>query len=104
MAISSINLNPPSSINLPAVNASSPVAGKSQADATPSTIVTLSAQGQKLSQTQTGQPQPGNTQVSGQTDETAKQNLESVPREANEATGIQFMAGGMKGGRISTYA
>ena len=61
MAISSVSINPPSSgqisspINQIFSNQAPPVTdrAKSSADTPPSTVVTLSAQAQKLSQTQT---------------------------------------------------
>ncbi len=111
MAISSVNTNPSASspLNSPlsqvVSNAVAPLVDKARSsiDTTPSTIVTLSAQAQKLSQSQTSasstQPQSSN-----QADTVAKENVESVPKEANEASGIQFMEGETRGGRISTYA
>lgn len=109
MAISSISINPPASspVNSPVSqlvsNATAPVVDKARAsvDTPPSTIVTLSAQAQKLSQSQTSNTQP---QTANQVDTVAKENVESVPKEANEASGIQFMEGETRGGRISTYA
>ncbi|MEI7456736.1 MAG: hypothetical protein WCK93_08415 [Nitrosomonadales bacterium] len=114
MAISSVNINPPGSgqtnspINQIFSNQTPPVTdrAKSSADTPPSTIVTLSAQAQKSSQTQTSansltysMPKTSNDRDNG-----SASNVKSVPKEANEATGIQFIAGESKGGRISTYA
>ncbi|MDO8206998.1 MAG: hypothetical protein Q7T38_04145 [Gallionella sp.] len=107
MAISSVNTNPTASspLNSPlsqiASNAVAPVVDKARSsiDTIPSTIVTLSAQAQKMSQTSTS-----STQTANQVDTVAKENVESVPKEANEASGIQFMEGETRGGRISTYA
>ncbi len=113
MAISSVNTNPTASSPLSnplsqiASNAVAPVVDKARSsiDTIPSTIVTLSAQAQKLSQSQTSasstQPQ---SQNSNQVNTAAKENVESVPKEANEASGIQFMEGETRSGRISTYA
>jgi hypothetical protein len=68
----------------------------------------LSAQAQKLSQSQTSTnsltyslPKTSNDRDG---DNGSAGNVKSVPKEANEATGIQFIAGESKGGRISTYA
>lgn len=109
MAISSINTNPTASspvsnpLSQVASNAVAPVIDKARSgiDTIPSTIVTLSAQAQKLSQTSAGSTRP---QSSNQVDTVAKENVESVPKEANEASGIQFMEGETRSGRISTYA
>lgn len=107
MAISSLGINPPatSTVNTSASQVvSNPVAtlvdkARSSIDTQASTIVTLSAQALKLSQSSTAQSQTAN-----QVDTVAKENVESVPKEANEASGIQFMEGETRGGRISTYA
>lgn len=107
MAISSVSINPPasstatSSLSQLVSNTASPLVdkAKSSADTPPSTIVTLSAQAQKLSQNSSAQSQTAN-----RVDTVAQENVESVPKEANEAPGIQFMEGETRGGRISTYA
>lgn len=111
MAISSVNTNPTASspLNSPlsqiASNAVAPVVDKARSsiDTIPSTIVTLSAQAQKMSQTSTSTSSTP-SQTANQVDTVAKENVESVPKEANEASGIQFMEGETRGGRISTYA
>lgn len=113
MAISSVNTNPTASspLNSPlsqiASNAVAPVVDKARSsiDTIPSTIVTLSAQAQKMSQTSTSTSTSSTpSQTANQVDTVAKENVESVPKEANEASGIQFMEGETRGGRISTYA
>ncbi|ADL56221.1 hypothetical protein [Gallionella capsiferriformans] len=120
MAISSVSINPPSSgqISSPISqifsNQATPVTdrAKSSADTPPSTIVTLSAQAQKLSQTQTQtnensltySVQKSSTDQDNDSDNSSTGNVKAVPKEANEAIGIQFIAGEFKGGRISTYA
>lgn len=103
MAIPSVNINPQTSSPVSSTgnqifsNAPAPVVDKTRSslDTPPSTIVTLSAEAQKLSQSNTNQNQ--NKAV-------AAENTPSVPKEANEASGIQFMEGQTRGGRISTYA
>lgn len=107
MAISSVSINSPASsmatgsLSQLVSNTAAPLVdkAKSSADTPPSTVVTLSAQAQKLSQTSSAQSQTAN-----QVDTVAQENVESVPKEANEAPGIQFMEGETRGGRISTYA
>ena len=99
-----------SNISLPSSNSAGPITSNAVAnakpdtrttnDTPPSTIVTLSAQAQKLSQSQNSQP----TGSSSQTNNPVSQNTASVPKEANEASGIQFIEGDNRGGRISTYA
>lgn len=110
MAISGISISPSaiSAISQPLSNATASVVNQAKASTPqPSTIVTLSAQAQKLSQTSAAQPGPSqtdNTQSANQTESVSQHNIEAVPKEANEASGIQFMEGETKGGRISTYA
>lgn len=111
MAIPSLSINPPatSTVNTSASqvvgNAIAPLVDKARSgiETQASTIVTLSAQGQKLSQNQTSTSST-QSQTAHQVDTAAKENVESVPKEANEASGIQFMEGETRGGRISTYA
>jgi hypothetical protein len=110
MAISSISLSPPASspVNSVVSHAAAPFVegAKSGAEKVPSTVVTLSAQGQKLSQShaQTSTSQTNQAQTSSRTDTATAERVESVPKEANEPPGIQFMEGETKGGRISTFA
>lgn len=107
MAITGLNINLPASSTVsPIVSNAAPSAtdkAKSIVDTPPSTIVTLSAQALKLSQT-SSPAQTSSTQPASQLDAVAGKNLEAVPKEANEATGIQFLAGATRSGRISTYA
>lgn len=111
MAISGISINPPASspvnnsVSQIFNNASTPVVDKtkSSADTPPSTIVTLSAQAQKLSQAASNQ---SSNQTSNPTSaqSSSQASSQAVPEEANEAPGIQFMEGQTRGGRISTFA
>lgn len=102
----SIGINPPASNPVSQITSSIAVAANTKPETVspPSTVVTLSAAAQKLSQEQTGTEQTSQTQVSNNTGAAASQQTASVPREANESTGIQLIAGSEKGGRISTYA
>ena len=141
MAISSLSISPPvsSPVNPIVSNtATSPVdtsqsgGNKQTSDTTASATVTISQQGQKLSQTppQTGQnqvnpaptsqtqnnaTQPGQIKTgeshqtnppqstnSGNSSGTASQ----VPqtKETSSAPGIQFMSGERKGGHVNTFA
>lgn len=115
MAISNVNISSPSSSTIGSVfnNTTPTPADKTQTstDSQPSTVVTLSSQGQKLSQAQSGSSPSSqssqntqSTQSQSTTKAAANETIESVPKEANEAPGIQFMEGENKGGRISTYA
>lgn len=111
MAISSVSINPPPSSSVTSVvsNAAAPFvnsANKSSADRQVSTIVNLSAQGQKLSQAsnQTNQPQISQSQTSNRPDTVTSENVETKPKETAEAPGIQFMEGESKGGRVNTIA
>lgn len=117
MSIPSLSINPPAtstvntSVSQVVGNAIAPLVDKARSgiETQASTIVTLSAQGQKLSQSQNQTSTSTSTsstqsQTANQVDTVAKENVESVPKEANEASGIQFMEGETRGGRISTYA
>lgn len=115
MSIPSLSINPPAtstvntSVSQVVGNAIAPLVDKARSgiETQASTIVTLSAQGQKLSQNQTStstSTSSTQSQTANQVDTVAKENVESVPKEANEASGIQFMEGETRGGRISTYA
>lgn len=96
MAISALSINTPSTTPVAQVVTTPPVAdkAKSSLDTPPSTIVTLSAEAQRLSQSR------NNSETEAQNGA----NANSVPKEANEAPGIQFMEGSTRAGRISTYA
>ena len=116
MDISSVSANPPASslINSIANNAASSVANgvQSNSNQQASTTVTLSAQGQGLSQIsqfQNNQNQTNQTQASqGQTLNTVNSPVTPnvVPQSTitNAAPGIQFMTGDSKGGQVDTYA
>jgi hypothetical protein len=100
MLISNTSLNAPASSPVGQIvsNAATPFVESAKPGTPPSTVVTLSAQGQKLSQSQTS------SNSSNSSNSVAKQSVQSVPKEANEAPGIQFITGETRGGRISTYA
>ena len=111
MAISSVSINPPASSSVSSIvsNAATPFVegGKSSADKQASAIVTLSAQGQKLSQTQpqTSQTQSTNQpQTSNRADTVAAENTETRAKETAEPPGIQLLEGERQSGRVSTYA
>lgn len=109
MAISSVSINPPPSSSVSSVvsNAAAPFvndANKSNADRQASTVVSLSAQAQKLNQSEANN-QARATQAQAAGPETqAAQNTESKPKEIAEAPGIQFMEGEKKGGRVNVVA
>jgi hypothetical protein len=123
MAISSVGINP--SVNPPAASSVSQIVGKatspvvdkaaSSIQAQPSTIVTLSAQGQKLSQsaaqtstsntnTAASTTQTSQSNTSGQLDTIAMENVESAAKESTESISVQPREGETKGGNISTFA
>ena len=112
MAISSVSINPPasSSVNSIVSTAAAPFVNdaKSSTDRQASTIVTLSAQGQQLSQSQAptsaGQIQTSQSQTPARTDTVATENVETQAKETTEAPGIQFLEGESKGGRVNTFA
>ncbi len=107
MAISITSINPPPSSSVSSIvsNAATPFVNgaKSIVDRQASSVVTLSAQGQSLSQAST-QTQAGQSQASGRTDTVATENVETRSKETVEAPGIQFMEGESKGGRVNTFA
>jgi hypothetical protein len=115
MLISNTSLNAPASSPVGQIvsNAATPFVESAKPGTPPSTVVTLSAQGQKLSQSQTSSnssnssnsaARSNQSQTSYPVNSVAKQSVQSVPKEANEAPGIQFITGETRGGRISTYA
>lgn len=110
MAISSVSINPPASSSVSSVvsNAAAPFVdgGKSSADKQASAVVSLSAQGQQLSQSpvQTSQTQSSQPQASNGANTAAAGNVEPQSKETAEAPGIQFMEGESKGGRVNTFA
>ena len=101
MPIASITSNSYINSSPPTGNVSS-ATGKSVANSTPSTIVTLSARAQQLGKIQASDST--SSQSATPVDAVAKQSLQSVPKESNEASGIQLMQGSARAGRISTYA
>jgi hypothetical protein len=101
MPISSIASNALSNSTISPLINNSATTDKTRTGTTPSTIVTLSAKAQQLSR---GQSTSSQTQSAAPADTVAKQSLQAVPKESNEAPGIQLMQGQAKGGRISTYA
>ena len=112
MAISSVSINPPASSSVSSVvsNAAAPFVNdaKSSVDKQVSAVVTLSAQGQKLSQSQVPTPaaqtQTSQSQASSRTDTVATENVEPQAKETAEAPGIQMLEGESKGGRVNTFA
>ena len=102
MSISGIASNTFSNSAITPLISNSATTDKTRTGTTPSTIVTLSAKAQQLSKNQSADSTSG--QSAAPTDTTVKQSLQSVPKENNEAPGIQLMQGLTRGGRISTYA
>lgn len=95
MSIASIS--PSSGTQTSQTASAAPAVDSAPQSTQPSSIVTLSEQGKKLSQsnTQSNPPQASNS---------ANNATNAVPKEANQPPGIQLIAGDMKYGRISTYA
>jgi hypothetical protein len=113
MAISNISINPPasSSINSIVSTAVAPSANGTQPSANQpaSATVTLSAQGQQLSQgpspsNQTQASQSNQPQTSNTVDTPITPNVVPQSKETIAAPGIQFMSGESKGGRVNTFA
>jgi hypothetical protein len=108
MTISNVGLNPSASSSVSSVvsNAVAPSVNGTQPSANQpvSTTVTLSAQGQKLSQTQTNQIQASQAQTSSTVDTAATPNAVPQSKETTASPGIQFMAGDSKGGHVNTFA
>jgi hypothetical protein len=115
MAISNISINPiaNSAGNSPVGSAAASAVDRNQPSASPqpSTTVTLSVQGQKLSQapapsnpTQTSTSQTNQAQTSSTVDTTVTPNAVPQSKETTSAPGIQFMAGERKSGRVNTFA
>ncbi len=97
MSISSIS--PSSGTQTSQTASAAPAVDSAPQSTQPSSIVTLSEQGKKLSQSNANaQSNPS------QTPNTANNAVKAVPKEANQPPGIQLIAGDMKYGRISTYA
>ena len=110
ISITSINSPPSSSISSVVGNASTPFVNGAQSSISRQTsaVVTLSAQGQQLSQSQasnqTGQAQASQSQASNAANTAANENVEPKSKETSEAPGIQLVEGESKGGRINTFA
>lgn len=99
MPISSASLNPSASnpANSLSGQVQSPSAKPPKTDQHSSTIVTLSEQGKKLSQSQHSSSSQANQ---------AQQNSHASqpPKEASHRPGIPAIEGDTKNGRVSTYA
>ena len=118
MAISNVSLNPPASGSVSSIvgNAAVPAVDGAQTGASQpvSAVVTLSAQGLQLSQSQANQIQVDQNQASqsqsNQTptlstvDTATTPNVVPQSKETTATPGIQFMAGDSKGGRVNTFA
>lgn len=108
MDIPSVSISPPAS------SSASPLAGNAVApfadgpkpgtDKQASAVVSLSAQGQQLSQAQTNQPQTSQSQPSNGANTAAAENVEPQSQKTAEPPGIQSVQGESKDGRIDTYA
>ena len=86
-------------------NAAAPTVDRTpSSDNQPSATVTISAQGQKLSQAQTSSVQANQTQVSSTVDTAVTPNAVPQSKETTAAPGIQFMEGDRKSGRVNTFA
>ncbi len=99
MPISSANLNPASSnpANSLSGQVQSPSAKPPKPDSQSSTIVTLSEQGRKLSQSQhSGSSQANQAQQSSHASQT--------PKDTSHRPGIPAIEGETRNGRVSTYA
>ena len=95
MSVSSASLSPSSGTTASQVVGNVVTPPPRSAPTQPSSIVTLSEQGRRLSHSNAS-AQPDLSQ--------AANTANGVPKEANEAPGIQLIPGGTKNGRISTYA
>ena len=95
MSVSSASLSPSSGTTASQVIGNVVTPPSKSAPTQPSSIVTLSEQGKRLSQSNAS-AQSSSSQATNTTN--------VVPKEANEAPGIQLIPGGTKNGRISTYA
>jgi len=105
----SVSPSPSSSTNSILSNATAPFVNngnKASVDSQVSSIVSLSAQGQSLSQG-INQIQASNTQSTTSAtrlDTAATENVESSNKETSEAPGVQFLESESKGGRINVIA
>ena len=78
--------------------------GNATTNKTESATVTLSSQAQKLSQPSNSQTKNIQSQAASNTDAATANAVAVESKRAAEATGIQFLQGESKGGRINTYA
>jgi hypothetical protein len=97
MPISSTSLNPSSGASAPASQTQSPSAKPPKHDDSSSTIVTLSEQGKKLSQSQQNAASQANQ--AQQNAQTHQQNA-----HASKPSGVPAIEGDNKNSRVSTYA
>jgi len=119
MAIPNVNLNPPASNPISSIVNNAVTSIQPSANQPASATVTLSAQGQQLSQSQTNpiqlshtqasqpqasQSQTNQTQTSSTVDTPATPNVVPQSKETTAAPGIQFMSGESKGGHVNTFA
>ncbi len=99
MNISSTSFNPSSSVD--SAQQQSPSAKPPKSDSNSSTVVTLSEQGKKLSQSQ-NQASAAQQANQAQQNTQAQQNAHAQSAHANQPPGIPAIEG--KSGRVSTYA
>ncbi len=99
MPISSANLNPASSnpANSLSGQVQSPSAKPPKQDSQSSTIVTLSEQGRKLSQSQ-----HSNSSQANQAQQSS--HASKTPKDTGNRPGIPAIEGDTRNGRVSTYA
>jgi len=106
MAISNISITPPASSPVSSVISNAPTRDKPSVDRQASASVTLSAQGQQLSQSQapSSRTPVNRTQASSTVNTPAAPNVVPQNKETAHAPGIQFVSGESKGGRVNTFA
>jgi hypothetical protein len=118
MAISNININSlvgsTGNSTIGTVAARVAEGGQTGVNQQPSATVTLSSQGQKLSQSQTNsiqssqsqfiQTQTTPVQTASTVDTTVTPNAVPQSLQTTAAPGIQFMAGERKSGHVNTFA
>jgi hypothetical protein len=110
MAISNVSISPPASnpVNSIVSNAVAASANGAQPSVNQpaSATVTLSTQGQQLSQVpnSSNQTQASQSQTSNTVDTPVTPNVVPQSKETIAAPGIQFMSGESKGGRVNTFA
>jgi hypothetical protein len=112
MSISITSTTPPPGNSVSSIvrNAAAPLVNGEQArtEQQASAVVTLSAQGQKLSQShapvQANQTQNNQAQTPNRPDTAATENTESRAKEAAQAPGVQLLETESKGSRVNTLA